>query len=399
LFNISNIKDEYDIQGRFIKTSATGTRKTKKEVTGLGNELAEDVPLAKPNTQPSMTANIQFQIVNFVADDGIKSVPRSYASQSNPSEEVQSNISVAELRDTEDLGKAGFEGFGTSAKTIKGSMTVSIHSDGTIGNSPLISFVNGSNIRLDTNEASNIIRISVDDLNLFELVDVDASSPTNEDILRFDIEDLKWKSSNDIPVGPKGPTGAMKSQYIDNDYGILYNLDELGKPVLAGTTSDFTYNPFPDYQHSIVGITASVEFNSGFTGSGTSYINYNEFNRATFKDTSEVFSPTAFSNGETAGQAVVDFGDGNVQYAIGTGDGASTHKIALVNPPPSGIAGTATLIITNGGQLTQTLFAENAIWPGGIEPTLSSNGIDILSFLTVDGGTTYYGFLNGTDMI
>jgi len=39
-------------------------------------------------------------------------------------------------------------------------------------------------------------------------------------------------------------------------------------------------------------------------------------------------------------------------------------------------------------------------WPSATEPTLSAtaNAIDILTFYTRDGGTTFYGFLSGADM-
>jgi len=34
-------------------------------------------------------------------------------------------------------------------------------------------------------------------------------------------------------------------------------------------------------------------------------------------------------------------------------------------------------------------------WPGAIEPTWTSGGLDIVSFVTRDGGTTWNGMLGG----
>jgi len=37
-------------------------------------------------------------------------------------------------------------------------------------------------------------------------------------------------------------------------------------------------------------------------------------------------------------------------------------------------------------------------WAGGTAPSLTSSGVDILTFTTVDAGTTWYGFAAGLDM-
>ena len=53
-----------------------------------------------------------------------------------------------------------------------------------------------------------------------------------------------------------------------------------------------------------------------------------------------------------------------------------------------------TLILTNGGAYTITW--NSAIkWAGGTAPTLTASGVDVLHFMTVDNGTTWYGCLGG----
>jgi len=37
-------------------------------------------------------------------------------------------------------------------------------------------------------------------------------------------------------------------------------------------------------------------------------------------------------------------------------------------------------------------------WPAATAPTLTTSGIDILTFMTVDGGTIWYGFAAGLAM-
>ena len=62
--------------------------------------------------------------------------------------------------------------------------------------------------------------------------------------------------------------------------------------------------------------------------------------------------------------------------------------------PASGSAGTVTLIITNGGAHTTT-WHSSVKWPGDNAPALTASGVDILSFMTIDAGTTIYGFVGG----
>lgn len=76
---------------------------------------------------------------------------------------------------------------------------------------------------------------------------------------------------------------------------------------------------------------------------------------------------------------------------------ASANTFTFSNPSATGIACSFTLILTNGGSQTVN-WPASVRWPGNIEPTLTTSGVDILTFLTVDGGTTWYGFTAGIGM-
>jgi len=70
------------------------------------------------------------------------------------------------------------------------------------------------------------------------------------------------------------------------------------------------------------------------------------------------------------------------------------------NPPASGKAGSFTLILIQddvGGRGVN--WPVTVLWAGGGSPVLSTDAdkIDILTFFTVDGGTTWYGSLVGVD--
>jgi len=90
----------------------------------------------------------------------------------------------------------------------------------------------------------------------------------------------------------------------------------------------------------------------------------------------------------------IDLESGNV--VTGTVD-TSTTTFTFSNPPTTGTAGSFTLILTNGG--SQTVNWPGAVdWAGGTAPTLTTSGVDVITFTTIDAGTIWYGFAAGLDM-
>lgn len=66
--------------------------------------------------------------------------------------------------------------------------------------------------------------------------------------------------------------------------------------------------------------------------------------------------------------------------------------------PSSGQVGTVSLIITAGGTHTLT-WPATVDWAGGTAPDAPASGEkDIYTFMTIDGGTTWYGFQAGNAM-
>lgn len=68
----------------------------------------------------------------------------------------------------------------------------------------------------------------------------------------------------------------------------------------------------------------------------------------------------------------------------------SENTTFTISGAPTGKAATFNLILTNGGAATVT-WPASVKWSGGNPPTLTASGIDVLTFLTPDGGTTWYG--------
>lgn len=116
------------------------------------------------------------------------------------------------------------------------------------------------------------------------------------------------------------------------------------------------------------------------------------------------------------GHAVFDFGNQSIdgqktfsQGPYGTTSAVSGNSVNLANGVvftktisanttltftgvPSGKAATFNLILTNGGAYDIT-WPSSVKWEGGEAPTLTESGVDVLTFLTPNGGTTWYGTL------
>lgn len=91
------------------------------------------------------------------------------------------------------------------------------------------------------------------------------------------------------------------------------------------------------------------------------------------------------NKGNMTGVVSLDLDAGNVFWGTVTG----TVTLSFANVPTSGDAVFWTLEITNGG--SQTINWPAAVsWPGGSPPTLTTSGIDIVTFYTRDGGTNVY---------
>ncbi|NQW08364.1 MAG: hypothetical protein HQ481_00585 [Alphaproteobacteria bacterium] len=68
------------------------------------------------------------------------------------------------------------------------------------------------------------------------------------------------------------------------------------------------------------------------------------------------------------------------------------------NPPASGTAGSLTMVLRQDATGSRTTtWPASVKWAGGSAPTLTTtaSAIDILTFMTVDGGIIWYGVTAG----
>ena len=116
-----------------------------------------------------------------------------------------------------------------------------------------------------------------------------------------------------------------------------------------------------------------------------------EIRKPGFKDYGEAVNAIGSVGGGTQD---IDLELGNVVTA--TVDTSAT-TFTFSNPPASGTGGSFTLILTNGGSQTVN-WPASVDWAGGTAPTLTAAGVDVLTFITTDGGTIWYGFAAGLAM-
>jgi len=141
------------------------------------------------------------------------------------------------------------------------------------------------------------------------------------------------------------------------------------------------------------GTTAAIAIDSAADMVLGGYINFQDEQaiRPEIKDYAETVNAIGDLGG---GTDAIDVSAGNVVTATVS---TSTQTFTFTNPSATGKACSFTLILTNGGSQTVN-WPSSVDWAGGTAPTLTSSGVDILTFTTVDAGTIWYGFAAGTDM-
>lgn len=98
--------------------------------------------------------------------------------------------------------------------------------------------------------------------------------------------------------------------------------------------------------------------------------------------------------GVGSGARALDLSLGNVFTA--TKNAATTWSFSNV-PTVANRAVSCTLILTNGGTAGANTWPASVKWSFGIAPTFIAAGVDILTFMTVDNGTTWHGMLASND--
>jgi len=75
---------------------------------------------------------------------------------------------------------------------------------------------------------------------------------------------------------------------------------------------------------------------------------------------------------------------------------SAATTFTFTNATAAPVTNSFILKLTDGGNFAVT-WPGSVDWAGGTAPTLTTNGVDILGFFSVDGGTTWYGMMMSKD--
>jgi hypothetical protein len=137
----------------------------------------------------------------------------------------------------------------------------------------------------------------------------------------------------------------------------------------------------------------TVQTSKTVTASAAGLVNHADYQvlRPYFLDIAETVNAIGGTGGGTQD---IDITAGNVVSA--TVD-TSTNTFTFSNPSATGRSCSFLFLVTNGGSQT-VAWPASVDWVGGTAPTLTSSGLDILVFTTVDAGTTWLGLVGGLDV-
>ena len=153
----------------------------------------------------------------------------------------------------------------------------------------------------------------------------------------------------------------------------------------TGTTAELNYND--------VTTLGTVQTSKTVTASAAGLVNHADYQvqRPYFLDIAETVNAIGGTGGSTQD---IDLTVGNVVSA--TVD-TSANTYTFSNPSATGRSCTFLFLVTNGGSQTVN-WPASVDWVGGSAPSLTSSGLDILVFTTVDAGTIWLGLVGGLDV-
>jgi len=176
----------------------------------------------------------------------------------------------------------------------------------------------------------------------------------------------------------------------------------------GGTTGTVTLNVAIDAALDVGSDGSGVDFTL-HSGAAGDFVLWDASDKALeFTDSTVAMQDNAISRPE-----ITDYSE-TVNVIGGTGGGTQDIDVQLGNvvtatvdtnentftfsdPSASGKACSFTLILTDGGSQTVN-WPATVDWAAATAPTLTASGVDVLTFLTVDGGSIWYGFAGGLDM-
>jgi len=192
----------------------------------------------------------------------------------------------------------------------------------------------------------------------------------------------QWTSAN--------PTLADGEIGYETDTGKL----KIGDGVAAWASLSYSFD-VPDLSTQSIDALSDVDTSTSSPADGE-VLTWVAANNAWEPAGSTPLLESQVADSSSAGTVTFDLNDGNVFTSTLTENTA----VAFTNPPATGTAQGFTVVFTQDATGGRTVtWPASVQWAGGTAPTITSaaNATDVITLITYDGGTTYYGFLAGQD--
>tara|TARA_R100000152_G_C6774607_1_gene202490 strand:+ start:766 stop:2160 length:1395 start_codon:yes stop_codon:yes gene_type:complete len=324
-------------------------------------------------------------------------------------------ISVSDKLDLETFDNISISGNTISSTNTNGNIGLSPNGTGevVVGNGSATGKISTSgayDLELDTNGGTNSSKITITDAANGDVSVI--PNGTGELVVGSGSASGKITSSGayDLELDTNSGTNSGSIKITDAADGAITLAPNGTGEVTIGSGSasgKITSNGAYDLELDTNGGTnsGSIVITDGANGditiatNGTGAIDLSDdvVKQAQMKD----YAETVYANGSKTAAFNLDLTNGNVQsFTVGSG----TFNVGITNSLASQ-SNSLTIILTNGGAGTITFKAgahdgggNSAKWAGGTAPTLTTSGVDVLTFTTFDGGTNYYGFAAGLAM-
>ena len=285
---------------------------------------------------------------------------------------------------------------------MQGSAGVTGHSNVGIGRSTLHDVTSGhNNVGLGFSAGK---LLTTGDYNIAIGSDALEAATTADGCVAIGHESLSYNTaSNNIGVGrsalARQTTGDSNTAVgYSSLYGNSSFLASTALGALAGQSNTGNYNTFIGYNAQ--GQSASSGSNNTVIGNSAALSSTSVSNEITLGNASVtrfrvpaagIDSTSAALSGTTPSVDV----SARDTFTLTT---SGNTTFTFTNPPTSPQVGKFTLILTAGGTHTLT-WPSSVDWAGGTAPDAPASGAkNIYTFITIDGGTIYYGFLAGAAM-
>ena len=296
---------------------------------------------------------------------------------------------------TTDSGSSGpysiilSQGSGANVTVANGKSSV-VYCDGAGGGAAVTDALNDLQIGDDLSLASDssVIKMGADDdITVTHVADVGLklkqAGATGDDspfILTL--------QTGELDIAGDGVLGKIAFQAPDEATGTDAIL--VAAAIQARSEGDFSSSSNATSIDFMTGSSEAAATKMSLKSDGTLNLNDNILQRANLLDYGEVTNAIGATGG---GAQDIDLTLGN--NVVATVD-TSTNTFTFSNPTASDELCGFTLFLTDGG--SQTVNWPAAVdWAGASAPTLTASGLDILVFITTDGGTIWHGMVASED--